>query len=134
MLEGRKVLLVDDDMRNVFSLSSILAEKNMRVIEAENGVEALARLNEHPDVAVVLMDIMMPEMDGYTAMRAIRKDPRFAAMPIIAMTAKALKGDHEKCIQAGASDYIAKPIEMEKLFSLIRVWTFKTGNSVLATD
>ena len=134
MLEGRKVLLVDDDMRNVFSLSSILAEKNMQVIEAENGVEALARLNEHPDVAVVLMDIMMPEMDGYTAMRAIRSDPRFVETPIIAMTAKALKGDHEKCIQAGASDYIAKPIEMEKLFSLIRVWTFKAGNSVLAAD
>ncbi len=132
MLEGRKVLLVDDDMRNVFSLSSILAEKNVQVIEAENGVEALARLDEHPDVAVVLMDIMMPEMDGYTAMRAIRNDPRFAVLPIIAMTAKALKGDHEKCIEAGASDYIAKPIEMEKLFSLIRVWTFQAGGPALA--
>ena len=125
MLEGRKVLLVDDDMRNVFSISSLLAEKNMQVIEAENGVEALARLNEHPDVAVVLMDIMMPEMDGYTAIREIRKDKRFAETPIIAMTAKALKGDHEKCIEAGASDYIAKPVDMEKLFSLIRVWTFQ---------
>lgn len=125
MLEGRKVLLVDDDMRNVFSISSLLAEKNMQVIEAENGVEALAKLNEHPDVAVVLMDIMMPEMDGYTAIREIRKDKRFAETPIIAMTAKALKGDHEKCIEAGASDYIAKPVEMEKLFSLIRVWTFQ---------
>lgn len=125
MLEGRKVLLVDDDMRNIFSISSILAEKNMQVIEAENGVEALAKLDEHPDMAIVLMDIMMPEMDGYTAMRAIRNKPRFAELPIIAMTAKALKGDHEKCIEAGASDYIAKPIEMEKLFSLIRVWTFQ---------
>ncbi|MDO8988803.1 MAG: response regulator [Sideroxyarcus sp.] len=125
MLDGRKVLLVDDDMRNVFSLSSVLAEKSMQVIEAENGVEALARLNEHSDIAVVLMDIMMPEMDGYTAMRAIRKDPRFADLPIIAMTAKALKGDHEKCLEAGASDYIAKPVDMEKLFSLIRVWTFQ---------
>ncbi len=125
MLEGRKVLLVDDDMRNIFAISSLLAEKNMQVIEAENGVEALAKLNEHPDVAIVLMDIMMPEMDGYTAMRAIRNDPRFAELPIIAMTAKALKGDHEKCIEAGASDYIAKPVEMEKLFSLIRVWTFQ---------
>jgi CheY-like chemotaxis protein len=134
MLEGRKVLLVDDDMRNVFSLSSILAEKNMQVIEAENGLEAIAKLNEHPDVAVVLMDIMMPQMDGYTAMRAIRKDPRFATTPIIAMTAKAMKGDHEKCIEAGASDYIAKPIEMEKLFSLIRVWTFKAGNFALAEE
>jgi CheY-like chemotaxis protein/HAMP domain-containing protein len=125
MLEGRKVLLVDDDMRNIFSISSLLAEKNMQVIEAENGVEALAKLNEHPDVAIVLMDIMMPEMDGYTAMRAIRNDPRFAELPIIAMTAKALKGDHEKCIEAGASDYIAKPVDIEKLFSLIRVWTFQ---------
>ncbi|HXU94617.1 MAG TPA: response regulator [Gallionella sp.] len=125
MLEGRKVLLVDDDMRNIFSLSSILAEKNMKVIEAENGKEALARLEEHPDVAIVLMDIMMPEMDGYTAMREIRKNERFGQMPIIAMTAKALKGDHEKCIEAGASDYIAKPVEVEKLFSLMRVWTFQ---------
>jgi hypothetical protein len=125
MLDGRKVLLVDDDMRNIFSISSLLAEKNMQVVEAENGVEALAKLDEHPDVAIVLMDIMMPEMDGYTAMRTIRNDPRFAELPIIAMTAKALKGDHEKCIEAGASDYIAKPVEMEKLFSLIRVWTFQ---------
>ncbi|MFZ3017015.1 MAG: response regulator [Gallionella sp.] len=127
MLDGCKVLLVDDDMRNIFSLSSILAEKNMQVIEAENGHEALARLDEHPDVAIVLMDIMMPEMDGYTAMREIRKNPRLADMPIIAMTAKALKGDHEKCIAAGASDYIAKPVEVDKLFSLMRVWTYQSA-------
>ncbi len=125
MLEGRKVLLVDDDMRNVFSLSSVLAEKSMTVIEAENGREALARLEEHPDVSIVLMDIMMPEMDGYTAMREIRKNPRTANLPIIAMTAKALKGDHEKCMAAGASDYIAKPIEVDRLLSLIRVWVFQ---------
>ncbi len=125
MLEGRKVLLVDDDMRNVFSLSSVLAEKNMHIIEAENGREALARLAEHPDMGIVLMDIMMPEMDGYTAMREIRKNPAFASLPIIAMTAKALKGDQEKCIAAGASDYIAKPIDVDKLFSLIRVWLFQ---------
>ncbi|HUY02132.1 MAG TPA: response regulator, partial [Rhodocyclaceae bacterium] len=125
MLEGRKVLLVDDDMRNVFSLSSVLAEKSMTVIEAENGVEALARLEEYPDVSIVLMDIMMPEMDGYTAMRAIRNNPRTANLPVIAMTAKALKGDHEKCMAAGASDYIAKPIEVDRLLSLIRVWIFQ---------
>lgn len=125
MLEGRKVLLVDDDMRNVFSLSSVLAEKSMTVIEAENGIEALARLEEHPDVSIVLMDIMMPEMDGYAAMREIRKNPRTASLPVIAMTAKALKGDHEKCMAAGASDYIAKPIEVDKLLSLIRVWIFQ---------
>ncbi|MDO9243472.1 MAG: response regulator, partial [Rhodocyclaceae bacterium] len=125
MLEGRKVLLVDDDMRNIFSLSSLLGEKNMVVIEAENGKEALARLEEHQDVGIILMDIMMPEMDGYTAMREIRKNPRLVNIPIIAMTAKALRGDHEKCMAAGASDYIAKPIEVDKLLSLIRVWIFQ---------
>jgi CheY-like chemotaxis protein len=127
MLEGRKVLLVDDDMRNIFSLSSVLAEKNMVVVEAENGREAIARLEEHDDIGIVLMDIMMPEMDGYAAMREIRRNPRFVNIPIIAMTAKALKGDHEKCLAAGASDYIAKPIEVDKLLSLIRVWIFQYG-------
>ena len=125
MLEGRKVLLVDDDMRNLFSLSSVLAEKNMVVIEAENGRKALDRLEEHPDVSIVLMDIMMPETDGYTAMREIRKNPRFQNLPVIAMTAKAMKGDYDKCIEAGASDYIAKPIDVDKLFSLIRVWMYQ---------
>ncbi len=125
MLEGRKVLLVDDDMRNIFSLSSALSEKDMSVVEAENGREALLRLEEHPDISLVLMDIMMPEMDGYAAMREIRKNPRWAGLPIIAMTAKALRGDHEKCIAAGASDYIAKPIDVNRLLSLIRVWVFQ---------
>ncbi|MFA6445214.1 MAG: response regulator, partial [Sterolibacterium sp.] len=125
LLEGKKVLLVDDDMRNIFSLTSVLAEKNMTVIEAENGKEAIALLEQHPDIGIVLMDIMMPEMDGYTAMREIRKNRRFANIPIIAMTAKALKGDQEKCMAAGASDYIAKPIDVDKLFSLIRVWVFQ---------
>lgn len=125
MLEGRKVLLVDDDMRNIFSLSSVLAEKNMVVIEAENGREALARLEQHHDIGIILMDIMMPEMDGYAAMREIRSNPRLVNIPIIAMTAKALRGDHDKCMAAGASDYIAKPIEVDKLLSLIRVWIFQ---------
>ena len=125
MLEGRKVLLVDDDMRNIFSLSSVLAEKHMVVIEAENGREALARLEQHEDIGIILMDIMMPEMDGYAAMREIRKNPRLVNIPIIAMTAKALRGDQEKCMAAGASDYIAKPIEVDKLLSLIRVWIFQ---------
>ena len=125
MLEGRKVLLVDDDMRNVFSLTSVLADRQMDIIEAENGREALARLAEHPDIGIVLMDIMMPEMDGYAAMREIRQNPRHKALPIIAMTAKALKGDHEKCLAAGASDYISKPIDVDKLLSLIRVWLFQ---------
>jgi CheY-like chemotaxis protein len=133
MLEGRKVLLVDDDMRNIFSLTSVLADKNMIVVEAENGLEAIARLEEHPDTSIVLMDIMMPEMDGYTAIREIRKDARFASLPIIAMTAKALKGDYEKCMAAGASDYIAKPIEVDKLLSLIRVWMFQQAARVPVT-
>ena len=126
-LEGRKVLLVDDDMRNIFSLSSVLLEKNLIVIEAENGREALAKLAEHPDISIVLMDVMMPEMDGYTATREIRKNARWAALPVITMTAKALKGDYEKCMAAGASDYISKPIDVEKLFSLIRVWLYQRG-------
>ena len=125
MLDGKKVLLVDDDMRNVFSLSSILTEKNMIVIEAENGNEALAGINEHPDVDIVLMDIMMPEMDGYEAIRNIRLDPRFRDLPVIAMTAKAMAGDQEKCIRAGANDYIPKPLDMEKLLSLLRVWLYR---------
>ncbi|MBW6512013.1 MAG: response regulator [Desulfuromonadaceae bacterium] len=124
MLAGKKVLIVDDDMRNIFSLSSILAEKELVIFEAENGREALARLNEQPDIDLVLMDIMMPEMDGYAAMRAIRQDQRFTRLPIIAMTAKALKGDQEKCLEAGASDYLSKPIDTTKLFSLLRVWLY----------
>jgi CheY-like chemotaxis protein len=127
MLDGKKVLLVDDDMRNVFSLSSILSDKNMVIIEAENGNEALARIRENPDVDIVLMDIMMPDMDGYEAMAAIRLDPRFKDLPIIAMTAKALKGDQEKCLQAGANDYISKPLDIEKLLSLLRVWLYRQG-------
>jgi CheY-like chemotaxis protein len=127
MLEGKKVLLVDDDMRNVFSLTSILSDKNMIILEAENGREALARLGEHPDVDIVLMDIMMPEMDGYEAIRTIRLDPRFRGLPVIAMTAKAMAGDQEKCLQAGANDYISKPLDVEKLLSLIRVWLYRQG-------
>ncbi|MBA5690277.1 response regulator [Rugamonas apoptosis] len=121
--EGRKMLIVDDDMRNVFSLTSLLADKGAVVVEAENGKEALRQLEQHPDVCVVLMDIMMPEMDGYEAMKAIRAQPRYRALPLIAMTAKAMQGDSEKCLAAGASDYIAKPLDTVKLLSLLRVWT-----------
>jgi hypothetical protein len=124
MLAGKKVLIVDDDMRNIFSLSSALSEKEIIIYEAENGSEALKRLDEFPDINLVLMDIMMPEMDGYEAMRLIRKDPRFLHLPIIALTAKAMKGDREECLKAGASDYIPKPVDMEKLFSLLRVWLY----------
>lgn len=122
ILEGKKVLLVDDDMRNIFSLTSLLSERGIVVVEAENGRDALLRLADNPDVALVLMDIMMPEMDGYATMREIRKNSRHAQLPIIAMTAKAMKGDHQKCLDAGASDYISKPIETHKLLSLLRVW------------
>jgi CheY-like chemotaxis protein/signal transduction histidine kinase len=125
VFEGKKVLIADDDMRNVFSLSSLLAEKNMTIIEAENGREALVQLNAHPDTRIVLMDIMMPEMDGYEAIRAIRKDPRYTHLPIIALTAKAMKGDREACMKAGASDYISKPIDPERLLSLLRVWLYQ---------
>ena len=122
LLEGRKVLIVDDDMRNVFSLSSLLQEMRMTVKEAANGLEALAVLDADPSVDLVLMDMMMPEMDGCEAMRRIRSDPRFKALPILALTAKAMRGDREDCLKAGASDYLAKPLDPEKLVSLLRVW------------
>ena len=128
-LEGKKVLIVDDDMRNIFSLSSALAEKNIIIFEAENGQEALEKLNEFPEIDLVLMDIMMPEMDGYEAMRRIRRDPRFISLPIIALTAKALKGDREECLKAGANDYIPKPVDLGKLFSLLRVWLYSSSST-----
>ncbi|MBF0219056.1 MAG: response regulator [Gammaproteobacteria bacterium] len=125
LFKGRKVLLVDDDMRNVFALSAALQEREMQVITATNGIEALDMLAQHTDVALVLMDIMMPQMDGYEAMRRIRAQPSFARLPIIALTAKAMKGDRGKCIEAGASDYLAKPIDSAKLISMMRVWLYR---------
>ncbi|NML44689.1 response regulator [Ramlibacter sp. G-1-2-2] len=121
--EGRRILVVDDDMRNIFALTSALEQKGAAVEVARNGVEALDKLHDGAsDVDLVLMDVMMPEMDGYTATREIRKDPRWAKLPIIAVTAKAMKEDQQKCLDAGANDYLAKPIELERLFSLMRVW------------
>ncbi len=125
IFHAKKILLADDDMRNVFALSKILAERGMEVIKAENGKNALEMLQIHPDIDLVLMDIMMPEMDGYEAMRQIRSQPKFKKLPVIALTAKAMKDDKQKCIDAGANDYITKPIDVERLLSLMRVWMSK---------
>lgn len=121
-LSGKKVLLADDDMRNVFSISALMEEQGIEVLTAADGREALDILQQHPRLDLVLMDIMMPEMDGYEAMRRIRADARFQQLPVIALTAKAMAGDRQKCIEAGASDYIAKPVDNIKLLSLLRVW------------
>ncbi|MCU7646239.1 response regulator [Pseudomonas piscis] len=122
VFEGRKILLVDDDVRNIFALTSALEHKGAVVVIGRNGLEAIARLNEVEDIDLVLMDVMMPEMDGFEATAQIRKDPRWRKLPIIAVTAKAMKDDQERCLQAGANDYLAKPIDLDRLFSLIRVW------------
>ncbi len=119
---GKHVLIVDDDVRNVFALTTVLERQGMTVRFAENGRDGIAVLEQNPDIALVLMDVMMPEMDGYEAMTAIRKMPRFRKLPIIALTAKAMKGDRERSITAGASDYIAKPIDVDQLLSLMRLW------------
>ncbi|MGI8784746.1 MAG: HAMP domain-containing protein [Acidobacteriota bacterium] len=124
-LAGRKVLVIDDDIRNIFALTSVLEQHHMEVRYAENGKDGIALLKAEPDIDVVLMDVMMPEMDGYEATRAIRKMKRFKSLPIIALTAKAMKGDREKCIEAGASDYITKPADTNQLISLLRVWLYK---------
>jgi CheY-like chemotaxis protein len=121
-LAGKKVLVVDDDVRNIFALSSVLERHGLHVIAATTGGEAIETLERLPDVALVLMDIMMPEMDGYETMRRMRQTPRLRMLPIIALTAKAMKGDREKCLEAGASDYIAKPVNTEQLLSLLRLW------------
>jgi CheY-like chemotaxis protein len=121
-LIGKKVLVVDDDVRNIFALSSVLERHNMQVTISTTGEEAIKLVESTPDLSLVLMDIMMPEMDGYETMRRIRKDPRFRMLPIIALTAKAMKGDREKCLEAGASDYIAKPVNTDQLLSLLRIW------------
>ncbi|MGO4475191.1 response regulator [Massilia sp. 2TAF26] len=121
-LAGRKVLIVDDDLRNIFALSSLLERQQMQVLFAENGRDGIEVLEKDPGIEIVLMDIMMPEMDGYDTMRAIRRIPRFKSLPIITLTAKAMKGDRDKCIAAGASDYITKPVDVAQLLSMMRVW------------
>jgi tubulin-specific chaperone A len=125
VLDGKTILLVDDDMRNIFALSSVLEEKGLTVLVAEHGKEALELLSRHADIALVLMDIMMPEMDGYTAMQKIRNsESDIRNVPIIALTAKAMKGDRKRCIEAGANDYLAKPVDPDRLLSLLRVWLY----------
>ncbi|MDR5745734.1 response regulator [Caballeronia sp. LZ029] len=122
VLDGRRVLLVDDDIRNIFSLSSALEHQGLKVDIGRNGFEAIEALDRHPDIDIILMDVMMPGMDGLEATRRIREDARFRKLPIIAITAKAMKDDQEQCLAAGASDYLAKPIDVDRLYSLLRVW------------
>ncbi len=124
-LEGRTVLVVDDDERNIFALTSVLERHRMNVLTAENGAEAIAALGAEPAVELVLMDIMMPEMDGYETIARIRHNEVFADLPIIALTAKAMKGDREKCIEAGASDYISKPVDTDQLLAMMRTWLYR---------
>jgi HAMP domain-containing protein/CheY-like chemotaxis protein len=124
-LAGKKVLIVDDDVRNIFALTSALERQQMEVFYAENGRDGIELLKKTPGISAVLMDIMMPEMDGYEAMRIIRGIQKFRKLPIIALTAKAMKGDREKCIEAGASDYIPKPVDVDQLLSLLRVWLYR---------
>ena len=125
ILSGRKVLVVDDDARNIFALTTLLESREMAVISATNGRKAIELIKDTPDLSMVLMDIMMPEMDGYQTIAEIRNDMQFRNLPILAITAKAMKGDREKCLGAGASDYIAKPVNSEQLLSLMRVWLFR---------
>jgi len=122
ILADKKVLIVDDDFRNIFALTSALERFQMEVIHAENGSDGIAMLQTHPDVDIVLMDIMMPEMDGYETLQSIRQMSQFATLPMIALTAKAMKGDREKCLEAGATDYITKPVAIEQLLSMLRIW------------
>jgi CheY-like chemotaxis protein len=121
-LAKAKVLIVDDDIRNIYSLTSVLETYGIEVLHAERGREGIALLEQNPDVDVALIDIMMPEMDGYETMREIRRRPALADLPIISVTAKAMKGDRQKCLAAGSSDYIAKPVDLELLMALLRVW------------
>ena len=125
VLRGRTVLVVDDDARNIFALTSMLENQEMNVISTTNGRQAIELIHATPDLAIVLMDIMMPDMDGYETMREIRKSAEFRTLPILALTAKAMKGDREKCLNAGASDYIAKPVNTDQLLSLMRLWLFR---------
>ena len=125
VLKNNVVLIADDDVRNIFSLTKVLEQHKMKVIPAIDGKEALEMLQANPMTNIILMDMMMPEMDGYESIRKIRKIPAFRNLPIIAVTAKAMAGDREKCISAGASDYISKPVDIDQLISLLRIWLYE---------
>jgi CheY-like chemotaxis protein len=122
VLDGKKALIVDDDMRNIFALATILDDQGMVIVSADNGRDAIRLVQNDPGIDIVLMDIMMPEMDGIATMREIRKLPRGKDLPIVAVTAKAMKGDREKCIEAGAWDYLSKPVETSHLLVVLRSW------------
>jgi CheY-like chemotaxis protein len=125
VLTGKNILVVDDDVRNLFAMTTVFERFNMKVATAESGKEAINALSEYPKIEMVLMDIMMPEMDGYEAIRKIRREYKNNQLPILAVTAKAMKRDREKCIEAGASDYITKPVKIDQLLSLMRLWFCK---------
>ena len=124
LLQGKKILIVDDDMRNSFALSKLLVDKGVVVEMAANGQKALELLENNSDIDLVLMDIMMPVMDGYETIKRIRMKPEFKNLPVLALTAKAMKGDREKCLEVGANDYLSKPIDSDRLFSMLRVWLY----------
>jgi CheY-like chemotaxis protein len=126
-LVGAKVLIVDDDIRNIYSLTSVLETYQIQVLHAERGRDGIEILQEVPDIDVALIDIMMPEMDGYETMQEIRKIPELEHLPLISVTAKAMKGDRQKCLEAGASDYIAKPVDIDLLLALLRVWVARSA-------
>ena len=125
VLANKKALIVDDDIRNIFALSTVLEEHGMIVMSAGNGRDAISLLQNQSDIDAVLMDIMMPEMDGFETMREIRKVPTLKNLPIIAVTAKAMKGDRERCIEAGAWDYLAKPVDSEQMLAVLRAWLYR---------
>jgi CheY-like chemotaxis protein len=125
VLVGKNILIVDDDVRNLFALTTAFERYHINVITAESGKEAISILNEMNNIDMVLMDIMMPEMDGYETTQKIRRENKNSNLPIIAVTAKAMKGDRQKCLEAGASDYITKPVKIDQLLSLMRVWLYK---------
>jgi CheY-like chemotaxis protein len=131
-LAGAKVLIVDDDIRNIFSLTSVLESHDVEVLHAERGEDGILILEQTPGVDVALIDIMMPEMDGYETMKQIRSHDELADLPLIAVTAKAMKGDRQKCLDAGASDYIAKPVDIELLLALLRVWVARSREAAAA--